>query len=51
MFWQHDEQDATSIGSGTLDGPADMATSKHIYVADKGDYYELSDDLPKADQL
>ena len=22
----------------------------HIYCADKGDYYELHDDLPKADQ-
>ena len=50
LFWQHDGRDATSIGAGTLDGATGIGTSKHIYVADKGDYYELADDLPKADQ-
>lgn len=51
LFWQQDGTDTTSIGAGTLDGATGIGTSKHIYVADKGDYYELPDDLPKADQL
>jgi hypothetical protein len=43
LFWQHDEEDATSVGSGTLDGATGIKTAKHIYVADKGDYYEIED--------
>lgn len=38
-----------SIFAGTLDGATGLALIGHIYCADKGDYYELSDDLPKAD--
>ena len=49
-FGALDGEDRTSIGSGTLDGPTGIETAKHIYVADKGDYYDLSDDLPKHDQ-
>ncbi|MBE9475968.1 MAG: GFA family protein [Proteobacteria bacterium] len=43
LFWQHDGEDATSVGSGTLDGITGIETAKHIYVADKGDYYEIED--------
>jgi hypothetical protein len=50
LFWQHDGEDATSIGTGTLDGATGIETAKHIYVADKGDYYELADDLPQREQ-
>ena len=38
-----------SIFAGTLDGPTGIKMAGHIFCADKGDYYELSDDLPKAD--
>lgn len=38
-----------SIFAGTLDGPTGLKMAGHIFCADKGDYYELSDDLPKAD--
>jgi len=41
LFWQHDDEDATSVGAGTLDGATGITTAKHIYVADKGDYYEI----------
>ena len=38
-----------SIFAGTLDGPTGLKMAGHIFCADKGDYYELADDLPKAD--
>jgi hypothetical protein len=38
-----------SIFAGTLDGPTGIRLAGHIFCADKGDYYELEDDLPKAD--
>lgn len=39
-----------SIFAGTLDGPTGLALAGHIFCADKGDYYSLSDDLPRAPQ-
>jgi hypothetical protein len=48
LFWQHeDDGGAVSIMSGTLDGVTGLTTEKHIYVADKGDYYEITDGLPQ----
>jgi len=46
-----DGEGTTSIGSGTLDDLPDGAATvdKHIYVADKGTYYNLSDGLPQLD--
>ena len=41
LFWQLDGEDATSVATGTLDGETGLTTSKHIYVKDKGDYYEI----------
>lgn len=38
-----------SIHAGTLDGDTGLSLVGHIFCADKGDYYELVDDLPKAD--
>lgn len=41
MFSQMDGEGKTSIGSGTLDLPTGLVTDRHIYVEDKGDYYEI----------
>ena len=49
LFWDMDDRDLMGIMSGTLDGETGIKTSTHIYVGDKGDYYELADDLPKYD--
>ncbi len=37
-----------SLFAGTLDGPTGLQISGHIFCADKGDYYEISDGLPQA---
>ena len=38
-----------SIFAGTLDAPSGVRLEGHIFCADKGDYYDIDDDLPKAD--
>lgn len=47
LFWQG--HDATDIGFalGAIDGSTGISMEKHIFVADKGDYYPLCDGLPQ----
>jgi hypothetical protein len=47
LFWQGNDRPHISIAAGTLDGPTHLKTTKHIYVADKGDYYDIADGLPQ----
>lgn len=41
LFWTLDCEDQTSIATGTLDGDTGLKTTKHIFVKDKGDYYDI----------
>jgi hypothetical protein len=47
LFWRPSQGDSTSIMAGTLDPPTGLRLAKHIFVADKSDYYALQDELPK----
>ncbi len=47
LFWDGDGANL-SIFAGVLDGDPDLRMAGHIYCDDKGGYYELTDDLPKA---
>src|SRR6185503_14765809 len=47
LFWRRSGSDRISIAAGTLDGPTGLCTAAHIFVADSGDYYEITDDLPR----
>ena len=49
LFWEPVGQDATGILAGTLDQPTGLNTMGHIFVAEKSDFTDLSDDLPKFD--
>jgi hypothetical protein len=44
LFWKPDRGDRVSIFVGTVDGAIDLPLSAHIYLAEKGSYYEISDD-------
>ena len=50
LFWKPEKGGAISIMAGTLDGETGLAISHHIFVADKGDYYEIVDGLPQNQQ-
>ncbi|WP_374652754.1 GFA family protein [Dongia sp.] len=47
LFWERSGADAVSIAAGALDAPMGPRQRHHIYVADKGDYYDISDRLPQ----
>jgi len=51
LFWRHENDGGrVSIMSGTIDGATGLTTSKHIFVADKGDYYNIADGIPQIEK-
>jgi hypothetical protein len=47
LFWERVGADAVSIAAGAFDAPIEPRQRHHIFVADKGDYYEIPDKLPQ----
>ncbi len=47
LFWRPKDGNHVSIMAGTLDNSDGLEPVEHIHVGDRGDYYELTDDLPK----
>jgi hypothetical protein len=43
LFWQGKGRDYVSIAAGSLDGKTGLTIAGHIFCADKGDYYEITD--------
>ncbi|SFN58054.1 GFA family protein [Dokdonella immobilis] len=52
LFWDPDrsDHDFIAVAMGALDAPTGTRLAKHIFVADKGDYYEIKDGLPQSDR-
>jgi len=52
LFWRPLDPKSgwTSIMAGTLDAPTHLRIEKHIFVADKGDYYTIDDGAPQQAQ-
>ena len=49
LFWKAHDEDAVSFSLGALDEPTGIKLQCHIFVADKGDYYDIIDDLPQSE--
>ena len=47
LFWQGAGRDYISIAAGTLDDSSGLAIACHIFVDDKGSYYEINDGTPQ----
>ena len=47
MFWDPVDHGFMAIAMGVFDTPTGTHIEKHIFVADKGDYYEVADGLPQ----
>jgi len=45
LFWDQLEQSALGIIAGSLDIPTSLNTIGHIFVEDKSDFYEITDDI------
>jgi hypothetical protein len=50
LFWEPLGRDWTAIAMGSFDPPTATHLEKHIFVAEKGDYYEITDPLPQSDR-
>lgn len=50
LFWEPLQRDWTSVALGAIDGPTGVQLERHIFVAEKGDYYTLADGLPQNDR-
>ena len=50
LFWDPIGREKTAIAMGAFDQPTDTRLHMHIFTADKGDYYEIADDLPQKAQ-
>jgi hypothetical protein len=50
LFWRQitPGTDTISIMAGTLDNPTGLKIARHIFVADKSDYYEIRDPVPQS---
>lgn len=43
LFWKAHDEDLISFSLGAVDGPTGLRLEKHIFVGDKGDFYEIAD--------
>ena len=50
LFWDPPHLDWTSIALGAFDTPTGTHLEMHIFVSQKGDYYEIADGLPQNDR-
>jgi hypothetical protein len=47
LFWDPTHKDFIGIAMGAFDGPTKTRLHVHIFVAEKGDYYDISDGVPQ----
>ncbi len=47
LFWRPEEGGYTAISCGSLDRPSGVEAAAHVFLVDQGDYYALSDALPR----
>lgn len=49
LFWKAHAEDTMSFALGALEAPTGLRLEKHIFVKDKGDYYDIADGVPQQD--
>ena len=47
LFWDPIGRDKIAIAMGAFASPTGTRLAKHIFTADKGDYYDIADGLPQ----
>ena len=47
LFWKAHDENGMSFSLGAIDGPTGLTLQKHIFTADKGDYYQIADGIPQ----
>lgn len=49
LFWQADDESTISFALGAVEAPSGIRIEKHIFVRDKGDFYEIADGVLQQD--
>ncbi|WP_299044656.1 GFA family protein [uncultured Tateyamaria sp.] len=47
LFWKMKGEEKISYSLGTIDGATGLTLDRHIFIADKGDYYDIADNVPQ----
>lgn len=47
LFWEPLAGDKTAVAMGAFDSPTGTHLEMHIFVSERGDYYEIEDGLPQ----
>ncbi len=47
LFWQRHGANRIAVALGALASPTGLRLANHIFTADKGDYYDITDGLPQ----
>jgi hypothetical protein len=50
LFWDRDGAERIGVGMGAFDAPTGTRMDKHIFVAEKGDYYDITDGLDQIER-
>lgn len=50
LFWKGKGDPDTGISLGAVDGPTGLRLERHIFTADKGDYYDIADSIRQEEQ-
>ncbi|OIQ44409.1 MAG: aldehyde-activating protein [Roseobacter sp. MedPE-SW] len=49
LFWKAHDEGTTSFALGAVEAPTGLRIEKHIFVRDKGDFYEIADGVLQKD--
>lgn len=49
VFWDPQGYEFVYISAGSLDAPTHIKGAGHIWLSEKGDYYEITDDLSRSE--
>ncbi|MFQ5562336.1 MAG: GFA family protein [Parvularculaceae bacterium] len=47
LFWRHAERPTLSVAPGNLDDAVGLDVKGHVFIEEKGEYYEITDGLPQ----
>ncbi|EPX77829.1 GFA family protein [Litoreibacter arenae] len=50
LFWKSDADPDTGVSLGAMDAPTGLTLVRHIFTADKGDYYQITDQVRQEEQ-
>ncbi|PAU97013.1 GFA family protein [Paracoccus salipaludis] len=50
IFWRAFGRGETDVAVGCIEPPTGLRLQRHIWVGDKGDYYDIADGAPQEDR-